>query len=340
MLLQRALATLLVTAWFAVAGPASAQTTVVSPTAAQRCLTRGELTLGTPTYPQDAYTRRAGGRVMVELEFESPDAKPRVKVVDAEGEQAFEEAVRTFVDAYRVPCLGSGQKTQLRQEFVFRPTDGRRVAYMEPIDADEQRHERMRACIAHLRPEEKVSYPGRALRLEEYGTVVLKLEFSDAQNAPRIVALDTAGSSSLARAATEHAERYRMPCHSGGPVEFVQFYQFKLQGDARYVLTDLPLIDFLRNVKGIQKANVYFDFKTMGCPFEFRLKLHRPHTANDVGEFGGTNPERRFFLDWVRRQELELEPKVLNAVLGQQMTVSVPCSVLSLGATTGGGASQ
>ena len=38
-------------------------------------------------------------------------------------------------------------------------------------------------------------------------------------------------------------------------------------------LKDMPLTSFLRYVKGIEQANAYFDFNTMGCPFEVRLKL-------------------------------------------------------------------
>ena len=338
--MQAVLKGLIASALLAAAGGSRAQTMLVPPTAAQRCLTRGEVTLGTPTYPQRAFERREGGRVAVELDFDRPDAAPRVNVTAGAGGQGFEEAVRAFVEAYRVPCLEAGQKVQLRQEFVFRPSDGRRVASTEPIDADDQRRWRMRACLKHLRPSERIEYPMQAQSRAEHGTVVLKLEFVDAQSAPRVTVLDRAGSSSLAFAARDHANGYRMACHDGGVVDIVQFYEFKFEGDARIVLTDASFVDFLRNVKGIQKSNVYFDFNAMGCPFEFRMKLYRPHSANVVGELGDPNPERRFFLDWLRRQELDLDAKTLNAVLGQEMTVAVPCTVLSLGTTSGGGASQ
>jgi hypothetical protein len=324
----------------AAAGAAFAQTTVVAPTAAQRCLTRGEVTLGAPTYPQQAFERRDAGRVAVELDFDRPDAAPRMRVTSSDGGQVFEDAVHAFVAAYRVPCLEAGQRVQLLQEFVFRPSDGRRVVSTQPIDADGQRRSRMHACLKHLRPSERITYPALALSSGEHGTVVLKLEFVDPQSAPRVTVLDSGGNASLTFAARRYAIGFRIPCLDGGPVDTVQFYIFKFEGDARVVLTDTSLAPFLRSVKGIQKANVYFDFNTMGCPFEFHMKLFRPHGANRVGELGDPNPERRFFLDWLQRQELDFDAKTLNAALGQEMTVSVPCTVLNLGTTSGGSASQ
>lgn len=338
--MRAALNGLLVSAWLVVAGSAFAQTMAVAPTAAQRCLTRGELTMGAPVYPQQAFERRDTGRVAVELDFEKPDTAPRVSVTASEGGPVFEKAVREFLEAYRVPCLEAGQKAQLRQEFVFTPTDGRRIRSSEPIDAEEQRRWRMGACVKHLRPSERISYPNVALRKGEFGTVVLRLQFLDAQIPPSITVLDDVGSRALAAAAKEFAAGFRMPCHEGGSVDLVQLYSFKFEGDARVVLNDVSFVEFLRNVKGIQKANVYFDFKEMGCPFEVRLTLLQPHGRNKVGELGEPNSERRFFVDWLRRQELNLDAKTLNAVLGQEVTLTVPCTVLNLGTKSGGGASQ
>ena len=136
-----------------------AQTIAVSPSAVQRCLTRGELTLGTPTYPQESFERRDSGRVLIELTFQRPDAAPNVKVIDEMGGRPFVDSVRTFVDAYRVPCLEAGQSATLRQEFVFKPTDGRRAYFSAPIDADAQRQELLQACIAHQSPKRACVIP-------------------------------------------------------------------------------------------------------------------------------------------------------------------------------------
>ncbi len=324
----------------ALAQAVRAQTIAVAPSAAQRCLTRGELTLGTPSYPQESFERRDSGRVLVELTFQRPDAPPSLKVVDESGGRPFVDSVRTFVDAYRVPCLEAGQSATLRQEFVFRPTDGRRAYFTWPIDADALRQEQLQACVAHQKPQTSITYPERALRRGERGTVVVRLTFSDAASLPAITVLDNAGSSILTRAAVSHAEGYRMPCHTGAPVDYVQFYIYRLEGEARLLLNDMPLTGFLRNVKGIEQTNAYFDFNTMGCPFEVRLTVHQPFTANAVGELGTHNPERRFFVDWLRRRELNVDTKTLRAVIAQETTIAVPCTILSLGNQPGGGASK
>ncbi len=324
----------------ALAGTADAQTIAVSPSAAQRCLTRGELTLGSPTYPQESFERRDSGRVLVELTFSSSDTAPSVDVIEDEGGRTFVASVRTFVDAYRVPCLEAGQSATLRQEFVFKPTDGRRAYFSPPVDADAQRQERLQACIAHQSPKERVVYPAEAVKRGEHGTVIVKLTFSDATSPPSATVLDDVNSSALRRAALAYSEGYRMPCHAGASVEVVQFYTYRFEGDAKVLLNDMPLTSFLRNVKGIEQANAYFDFTTMGCPFEVRLTLYQPFSANAVGELGARNPERRFFLDWLRRRELNLDTKTLRAVVAQQTTISVPCTILSLGNPPGGGASK
>ncbi len=319
---------------------AAAQTIIVSPSAAQRCLTRGELTLGAPTYPQESFERRDSGRVLVELTFQRPDAAPGVNLIEEEGGRPFFESVRTFVDAYRVPCLEAGQSATLRQEFVFKPTDGRRAYFTWPIDADTRRQARLQQCIAHQDPKERIRYPAEALKRSAHGTVIVELTFSDATSPPSIKVLENANSSSLTFAASDYAEGYRMPCHAGGQVKVVQFYTYKFEGDARVVLNDMPLTGFLRNVKGIEQTNAYFDFNTMGCPFEVRLKLYQPFSANVVGELGTPNADRRFFLDWLRRRELNVDTRTLRAVIAQETTIVVPCTILSLGNQPGGGASK
>ena len=215
----------------ALAQAVRAQTIAVAPSAAQRCLTRGELTLGTPSYPQESFERRDSGRVLVELTFQRADTVPSVKVIEEVGGRPFVDSVRTFVDAYRVPCLETGQSATLRQEFVFKPTDGRRAYFSAPIDADAQRQERLQACIAHQNPQARITYPAMAIKLGEHGTVIVSLTFFNATSAPSIKVLDNANSSILTRAAVEHVEGIRMPCHTGSPVEVVQFYAYRFEGD-------------------------------------------------------------------------------------------------------------
>lgn len=322
------------------AGSAVAQTTVVAPSAAQQCLTRGDVTLGAPVYPQRQFELKEAGTVVVELRFDRADAPPKAEVLQPDVRDAFVEAVLAFAKAYRVPCLESGQTAQLRQEFVFRPTDGRRVQAFLPADAEAERAARLSRCMKHAGRVARPSYPEAALNAGEQGTVFLRLKFSDSNGPPQVTSLDRSVSRALVREATDYAEGLRMPCHEGAAVETAIMYRFLYKDGPRVALTDPSFVKFLAGVKGIRSANVYFDFSTMGCPFDLRLRMLQPFAPNDVGELDAPHPERRFFLDWLSRQQLDLDARTNNMVLGQHMDLRVPCTVLSLGNQPGGGASQ
>jgi hypothetical protein len=332
---------LLAMAGLGAAGAVSAQTAVVAPSAAQQCLTRGEVTLGAPVYPQREFELKESRTILVEMRFDRADAPPKVEVVAPDVRDAFVESVLAFAKAYRVPCLQSGQTAQLRQEFVFRPTDGRRVRAFLPADADSQRAARLSKCMRHVDGAVRPEYPEAALNAGEQGTVFLRLKFSDANRAPEVTSVDRSVSRALVREATYHAEGLRMPCHDGGPAaEAAVMYKFLYEGGPRVALTDPSLVKFLGAVKGIRSANVYFDFNTMACPFDLRLRMFQPFAQNEVGELDAPHPERRFFLEWLSRQQLDIDARSNNMVLGQHMDLRVPCTVLSLGNQPGGGASQ
>jgi len=322
------------------AGTAVAQTGVALPSAAERCLTRIAGAPATPTYPQREFEARAGGAVRVALGFDRPDAPPKVSVVDASGPYKLAEAVLDFVQAYRVPCLEGGQAVVLRQEFTFRPTDGRRVVASAPQDADAQRQARLLACVKHVDGLRRPIFPLDKLYARTQTVVLLKLRFDSATDAPQVSSLDNAADRHMVHATRLFAEGLRMPCHEGGPVEQMVSFSYGIEGQPRSVLADPSFVAFLRGVKGIREANVYFDFNTMGCPFDVRLWLFQPHAPNIVGEIGAANPERRFFIDWLRRQQLDVDARRLNAVLGQHMDLRVPCAIVSLGNEPGGGAAK
>jgi hypothetical protein len=324
-----------------------AQTTSVLPSAAQRCLTRGELLLGTPAYPQAALEAKASGRVRLELEFTASDAAPELLRLDVdrfdrrEHADQFERSVREFVKAYRVPCLSDGEKSKLTQEFVFVPHDRRGVTMMASSDQSLGRGEKLRGCLRHQDPKAQPAYPAADLRFERQGTAIVRLEFAAADTPPIVTVLDDGSGTQFAEVSREHALGYRMPCHDGaGPAGLLQLYRFKIEGGRRVTLKDVSFPSLVAAFRGIRTANVYFDFNTMGCPFEVLFRPMQPHAPNDVGVVGAVNEERRFFLDWISRQQLDLPAKQVNALIGQEARVSVPCMVLNLGATSGGGASQ
>jgi hypothetical protein len=68
----------------------------------------------------------------------------------------------------------------------------------------------------------------------------------------------------------------------------------------------------------------------MGCPFDLRLSYYRPHRRNVVSELENTNPARAAFMDWLSMVTLNLDSANNTAILGDQITVSVPCGKLDL----------
>jgi hypothetical protein len=322
-------------------GAALAQTQIVMPGAAQRCLTTGGPTLDRPDYPKQAYEHKAGAKVELEIEFRAPNAAPKVRSLkteaDARYRDDFESAVLKVAERYRVPCLPAGETATLKQEFVFVPHDGRPVSWMAQTDEESQRSSKLNRCLT--KPTILPVYPERALRADRQGTVLVALTFTGSASPPQVAVLDDGGDRAFAEAVQDHAGGVRMPCHdNAGAVQSLMLYDFKFDGGSRVVLNDMTMITLLRHLKGIRSANLYFDFNQMGCPFEGRLEYFQPHAPNLVGEVGPRNPERRFFLDWLSRQQLDLPTaRQANAVLGQRTVISVPCTVLDLGARAGGG---
>lgn len=323
----------------AVAG-AVAQVQTLTPSETLACLMPQAAQRGTPKYPERSFERREGGRVAVTLDFTTADGAPKVLVTDGGDLGEFKDAVLDHVRRYRVPCLKPGQAARLTQEFSFVPTDARKVRWLAPVDAADERRAQLLRCVVHQSPGTKPDYPQRALRDGAQGTVVLHVVFRSPDAAPTIAVVDDGLDGSLAKSAVQFAGGYRMPCHEGDPVSTTHLYKFRIQDGAYVTFNDVSLISFLRVVKGIKQAQAYFDFKEMGCPFDVRFVLNQPYSPNGVGEVGAPMSARSHFLDWLRRQELDLPRQTHNAVLGQITTVSVPCTVLDLGTTAGGGASQ
>jgi hypothetical protein len=324
---------------------AAAQTTTAAPGPAQRCLTRGEPSLGAPDYPAEAYRLKVGATVKVRLSFAAPDQAPAIESIaakaDARHEGLFERSVRDFVARYRLPCLPAGETTPLAQEFVFVPHDGRPVAMYGMPDPSADRRARLAKCVRHERPGTLPAYPGTLSRADREGNVMLRARFVSADTPPTLEVLDDGGSRYFAESASEYAEGFRLPCHDGnGPVDLLQLYVFRMPGGARLALRDLSLVQLLGSFKGIRQASVYFDFNAMGCPFDVRFGPRQPVLPNEVGEIGDSNPERRFFLDWLTRQQIDVPKQQLNAFIGQYAVVTVPCTVLNLGSASGGGASK
>lgn len=314
-----------------------AQEAVPLPSDALQCLTPSVEQRGRPAYPPAPLARNENGRVDVELAFARADAAPEVKVLDSRGAVEFVEAVRAYAAAYRVPCLQPGRTATLRQAFDFRIEGTRNVLASRPLDRHTERVDRAIACSTQARAP---AYPAIAASMNQWGTVVAKVRFESATAEPKVTVLEDADSVALRTVAVRHASSTRVPCLDGEPVEWMIYYYFRFEGDRPPSFKDISLRDLLTASKGIEQAQVYFDTRTMGCPFDLRFSHHQPHSANGVTEVGPTDPERYFFLDWLSRLQLNLPPRAHNALIGQSAKVHVPCTVIHLGAKTGGGAAQ
>jgi hypothetical protein len=325
-------------AWCLLLPTAQAVTVSLTPSDALRCMTPPEAERGTPEYPKESFERKEGGTVDVELTFTDPASAPRVSVAD-DSHRTLTDAVRRHVRKYRVPCLAQGQTATLKQSFLFTPTDGRQVAWTKPRDADDKRRSELMRCITNASGKAP-HYPTGALAREEQGAVLLGLTYKDGVGPPEVEVLDDTPHRHLIEVSKQHAQGYRLPCHVGEPLRTTHAYIFRIEGGSRMVVNDSTLVSYLRSVKDIQNAKVYFDFNEMKCPFDTRIQMNQPVEDNLVGEVGETVPDRRFFLDWLSRQRLNFDKTTQNRIYGQLVTVSIPCGVLSLGNQPGGGAGQ
>lgn len=295
---------------------------------ALRCLTRGTQSLD---YPRELYDLKIGGTVTVDLTFNAPSAPPRVRVIEHADQAANElaDVVKAYTLGYRLPCLSSGDApVVLRQQFDFRPNDGRVVYWSRPSDPLEAERRRQLACVA---PPDQMAV--REAAFEASGTssavAVVRVRFTSRDEAPEVTVLDGGGSPFRIRAAQKLARNLRMPCLAGAPVEGVWFMDFRTD-DEYSTLRDMGLVTFLRGIANLEDRPVSFDLDTMGCPFDVRLRLRQPYSRNLVGEIGAQNPARAPFLDWLGELRLTLPKETLAKVIGQSMTLNVPCGKITL----------
>jgi hypothetical protein len=113
------------------------------------------------------------------------------------------------------------------------------------------------------------------------------------------------------------------------PIAVSVDYHFRTSEGVQTLLRDLQLQTLIQGLKS-PLPPAYFDFTTMGCPFDLRLSYYRPHRRNVVGELENTNPARAAFMDWLSMVTLSLDSANNTAILGDQITVSVPCGKLDL----------
>lgn len=311
------------------AGPALAQLVTLEPGAAQRCLTPTPELRGTPVYPEGPYKRQEQGRVRVELTFKAADKAPAVAVLSQSGSDDFVEAVKEHVEKLRVPCLTEDEGSSLLQiEFVFTP-DGRRVYWPLPSDPSRAAKAAQLKCVRHVSGETKVAYPMFAREAGTQGRVLAQLTFTAADQAPEARLFARTNSRRLRAAVEDWVQGLRMPCHGGEPVQAIWTFIFTLDNNV-FGFRPMNLLDYMGLVRDIQEQTLNFDFNGMACPFDVRLQYRKPFLPNHVGQVGSTHPARSAFLDWLARSELNLAPPAADAVFGDALTLTIPCTKINL----------
>ena len=271
-----------------------------------------------------------GGVVRLRLTFSVPDSQPRAEVFYETAGRAFRTAVIDYVAAYRLPCIAPGDAPVVAtQEFEFDPGDGRKVVWAEVRDEAPARGTSMDCLIAAKEPPE---YPSSPFGSSDPGVVLARFSFTDPLSPPKTEILFDGGTSRFSRVVGRYAESYRLPCmKAGGPAIVArQVFHFRVDGQGRSMLKDSSMASFAAALDKLESQHVRFDFTTMGCPFEVRFVLYRPYVDNEVGEIERHDPNRREFLEWLKRVELNLPAKNRRQVIGDSMTIAVPCTVLDL----------
>lgn len=311
--------------------PAAAQTVLPSPSAALACMTPPAGERGVPEYDPGLVERKEGGTVAVELTFAAADAPPEVRVTSPFVGTGLVGAVTRHVQKFRVPCLEPGSEpVRVQMEFVFVPNDGRKVVASAPRDADEARRRQLSACLTRITGSAQPEYPREARRAGAQGTVILRLRFTSPTEPPQqMIVARPKGDRWLAAEIERFALGYRLPCLGQEPHVLSMIFRFRLDGEARTVINDLPLLTLLRSAEGLPQP-VFFDLDRLGCPFDVRVQYLRPHQRNQVHELGTSRPERRAFLDWLSLARLKLDADLEERVLGDSFVVNVPCGKIDL----------
>ena len=310
------------------AAAAQATELTLSPSPAVRCLTPAMPERGAPEYPAREWKQGTPGRVLVELIFTTPDRRPEVKVLEHGGSDDFVDAVRQHVNDLRVPCLEHADiPVRLRQEYLFRPTE-RGALSAAPVDTADAARQRMVACVVKAAPEP--DYPLQALRQGVQGRLLVRMKFTGADQPPQVTVLARPASAVFTPAASAWAAKFRMPCHSGGPVTGEWLLLYRLKDATSYGFRELSLKQFVGAIRDIETQRVFFDFNTMNCPFNVRLTYMQPYLRNGVREIEAREPARQPFLDWLSKASLKLTERNLDAVFGDSVVLTVPCGKIDL----------
>jgi hypothetical protein len=276
------------------------------------CLKRAIASHDQPSYPESAN----GGRVRVEAEFTSPDAPPKVTVIESSGNAELDAAVARYLSNYRLPCMKPGDApVQVRQNFVIDSHES--STFGTALHASSGQEEMLVGCVTRVDKSREPEYANHNV----LGSVMLEATFRAPDAEPDIAVLAEAPSRQLTDAARAFMRGYRMPCMGGREVKAWQLFHFR---GASHSL-DTTVASWLKLTRGGRNPPVEFDMDAMACPFRVVLRYWEPVGRNRVGVLvSGIQPSQKAFLDWLA--SLRLESAVAeNLLLGDDVNIRVGC---------------
>lgn len=315
------------------AAAAQAQISLVPPADPAERLECLQVPPGEPGYERALVKRGVQGVVRVALRFTAPDRPPKVTMLSNETEVdlALSDAVRFYVEGYRLPCLRPGQAAVTAfQRFHF-DADNAQPIHWQRSEAtpDDDAKRRVAACLVAPRETLQLPYQGgtQATRV-----VMVKYEFVGADQPPRVSIHYSKADREINEYVLSYARGYRAPCMrpEDGPVSLVR--GVKLVGDdgTERFARPFGLLTFLASTKTRNELQADFDFNAMGCPFDVQWTYWLPGEETIAGEVGAPDPRRAAFLRWLSHLEIKLPDDKVEVLLGEALTIQVPCGHLRL----------
>lgn len=283
-----------------------------------------------PEYPLAEYKARKAGRVQATVTLPGGLFGPQVELTSDDKDGPFEAEVRRWLRTLEAPCLGSGETARLSYDFVFEP-DRREVVWDEPRDANELRHKEVFACLKHVDGEKMPDYPAELRRKLQQGRVFALLRFDGPDTPPVLEMFQRQSAVGFRGPVGRWVAGLRLPCHPGqGPEKARMVFVFRVQGESAYGFKPMRLLELLALGKGIRERALVLDTTQMGCPFDLRFTYTLPARPNGVGQVGTSDARRRPLLELLRKLELDLPARSLDAVFADTADVAVPCLRLNL----------
>lgn len=271
--------------------------------------------------------------VRLQLHFDQPTMPPVVKVLASNGSGKLLLAVRDHVLNYRLACLKPHLSVDAVQEFRLLAGDPQGQVQERALLEREARFGLPEECLAGIRSAPPPVFE-RAIPLSL--KTIVRLTFNAPDAPPDVLMLFDSGPPGWTAAVLASIGTYRLPCVTpfGGPYIGEGVFAFMGYNTASRVpegqRTGITLEQFVSLLKRPREQPVRFDLAAMACPFQLSFELFQPYMQNKVRQVGEVNDTRQEFTRWMRSVAFNISDNNLRGVMGDPVTVSVPCGVLDL----------